>query len=422
VENDRNWAGNYRYSAKELLIPETVEQIQERVAHSRKVKALGSRHSFNSIADCEESLISLEKLNRVIALDPVRRKVTVEAGVRYGDLCIYLHGQGFALHNMASLPHITVAGACATATHGSGDKNGNLATAVHGLEVVRADGEIVEFSRDRQDGLLDGAVVGLGGLGIVTKVTLDLIPAFEMSQTVYENLSLDRLGERMDDVFSGAYSVSLFTNWRQAGFNQVWLKRRAADSAEAVDGAADYHGATPADAHRHPVPGHASENCTEQQGIPGPWHERLPHFRLDFTPSAGKELQSEYFVPREHAYAALCAIDRIRDRISPHLRISEIRTIAGDRLWMSPCCGRDSVAIHFTWQADWEGVRQVLPAMEEQLEPYGARPHWGKLFTMSPGRVKSLYEKLPDFRRLLLECDPGGKFRNDFMNQYIWGE
>jgi xylitol oxidase len=418
MENDRNWAGNYRYSATELHVPDNVEQVQELVARSSRMKVLGTRHSFNGIADCTESLLSLQKLNRVTALDHTRNKVTVEAGIRYGELCQYLHSNGYSLHNLASLPHITVAGAIATATHGSGDRNGNLSTAVHSLELIKADGESVEFSREQHDGVITGAVVGLGGLGVVTKITLDVIPVFQMSQYVYENLPLVHLKEHFDDIFSSAYSISLFTDWKKSMFNQVWLKRRITDQAIAqVE--PEFFGAIRATAHLHPVPGYTAENCSEQMGIPGPWYERLPHFQMDFTPSAGEELQSEYFVPRQDAYHALCAIDQLREYISPLLHVSEIRTIAEDNLWMSPSYKQDSVAIHFTWKADWGAVQQVLPIIEEQLAPFNARPHWGKLFTMSPVRLQSLYEKLPDFQQLLLHCDPQGKFRNAFLNKYI---
>ncbi|WP_248925261.1 FAD-binding protein [Paenibacillus hamazuiensis] len=418
MENNRNWAGNYSYSAKELLVPESVEQVQEIVARSSLIKALGTRHSFNGIADCTGSLLSLQKLNRVINLDVQRNKITVEAGIRYGDLCHYLHGCGYALHNLASLPHISIAGAIATATHGSGDRNGNLASAVHSLEVVKADGEKAVFSREGQDGLFEGAVVGLGGLGVITQITLDVIPTFQMSQHVFENLPLAQLKDHFDDIFSSAYSVSLFTDWKTAGFNQVWQKRIANDYTPAPADS-EFFGAAPAGAHRHPVPGYSAENCSEQLGVPGPWYERLPHFRMDFTPSAGEELQSEYFVPRQKAYDALCAIDRIKDSIAPYLYVSEVRTIAEDRLWMSPCYKQQSVGIHFTWKADWEAVRQILPIIEEQLAPFHARPHWGKLFAMPPAHVQSLYEKLPDFRQLLLQCDPQGKFCNNFLKSYI---
>ncbi|OCT11790.1 FAD-binding protein [Paenibacillus pectinilyticus] len=425
MKNLRNWAGNYTFSASELHVPASVEEIQEIVAHSRQIKVLGTRHSFNGIADSTEKLISLEKLNQVIAIDPVNHRDTVEAGIRYGELCQYLNGYGYAIHNLASLPHITIAGAIATATHGSGDANGNLATIVHSLEMVKADGDVVVLSRDDQGGDFAGAVVGLGGLGIVTKLTLDLVPAFQMTQHVYDNLPLAQLETHFDDIFSSAYSVSLFADWTNASFNQVWVKRKLTDTTvdtTALQAEPEFYGAVLADVPRHPVPGYTGENCSQQLGVPGPWHERLAHFRMDFTPSAGEELQSEYFVSRADAYEALCALDRIREHISPLLFVSEVRTIAEDDLWMSPCYGQKSVAFHFTWKPDWEAVRHVLPLIEKQLEPFHARPHWGKLFTMPPARLAELYQKLPDFQQLLHHYDPQGKFRNAFLHTYIMGD
>ncbi|MDU0205450.1 FAD-binding protein [Paenibacillus sp. MAH-36] len=419
MKNNMNWAGNYRYSATKLHTPVKVEDVQELVARSKQIKVLGTRHSFNSIADCTDSLLSLQNLNRVVTLDTVHNKVTIEAGVRYGELGEYLHKHGYAIHNLASLPHITVAGACATASHGSGDRNGNLASIVDSIEVVQANGELAVFSREQQN--IEGAVVGLGGLGVVTQMTLDVIPAFEISQHVYDNLPFEQLEAHFDDIFSHAYSVSLFTDWKSTNINQVWLKKKVTDSAS-TQVEAEFYGATLADSPRHPVPGHTGENCSEQMGIPGPSHERLPHFRMDFTPSAGEELQSEYFVPREAAYEALCAINAIREQIAPLLYISEVRSVAKDLFWMSPNYKQDSVGIHFTWKPNWEAVKQVLPVIEKQLAPFQARPHWAKLFTMQPAVLKSLYEKLPDFQELLLRYDPQGKFRNDFLNTYVLGE
>ncbi len=416
-ENNRNWAGNHVFSAKQFHEPETVEQIQELVLRSEKLKALGARHSFNDIADSPGALISLKRFDKILGLDRGNRTVTVEAGVRYGELCRWLDSEGFALHNLASLPHISVAGACATGTHGSGDRNGNLATAVSGMEFVTAAGEVVHLSRDHE--YFDGAVVGLGGLGIITKLSLDVSPSFQMQQDVFKNLSLAELEEHFEDLFSSGYSVSLFTDWRNSNFNQVWLKRRISEGV-AVKAERELFGATLAATRLHPIEALSAENCTEQMGIPGPWWERLPHFRMEFTPSSGEELQSEYMLPRQYAVSALHAIDEIREHISPLLQISEIRTIAADDLWMSPCYKRACVAIHFTWKKDWDAVRQVLPLIEEALAQFGARPHWGKLFTMDSIHLQSHYEKLPEFRALLQRYDPQGKFRNAFLDKYIY--
>lgn len=402
-----NWADNYRYEAERVHRPRAVEEVQRLVSIARKVKALGTRHSFNAIADTTEDLISLEHFDKVVGIDRDRMTVTIEGGVTYGGLCRHLNERGYAIHNLASLPHISVAGACATGTHGSGDRNGNLATSVASMEVVTADGSIVEFTRE-----LNGAAVHLGGLGVVVRLTLDIQPAFEMRQEVFENLPLEAATERFDEIMSSGYSVSLFTHWQNLVIDQVWIKR--------IEGGAPLDGAQPADAKRHPIREISPANCTEQMGVPGPWHERLPHFRMDYLPSSGKELQSEYLMPRECAADTLTAVNGLRALLAPILQISEIRTVAADELWMSPSYQRASVAIHFTWRQDWEAVRAALPLLEEALAPFQPRPHWGKLFCLAPECLCAVYPRLADFRDLLETHDPTGKFRNSFLDKAIW--
>ena len=420
IDHPRNWAGNYLYRAMQIHKPETIEQVQELVTRGSKVKALGTRHSFNDIADSPGELISLEHLDKILELDHQRRSVTVEAGVRYGNLARWLHEKGYALHNLASLPHISVAGACATATHGSGDRHGNLATAVSAMEFVTGNGAVVVLSREQEREQFEWAVVGLGGLGVVTRLTLDVSPTFQMQQDVYENFPFNALEEQYDELTANIYSVSLFTDWRSSTINQVWLKRRAPDGIS-VKAEPELFGAKLATSRLHPIAALSAENCTEQLGVCGPWFERLPHFRMEFTPSSGEELQSEYILPRQHAFAAFRVIHELREHIAPLLLISEVRTIAADDLWMSPCYKQACVAIHFTWKQDWEAVRHVLPRIEEGLAPFDARPHWGKLFTMSHARLQTLYEKLPDFQQLIQRYDPEGKFRNAYLDQHIFG-
>nr|WP_233713721.1 FAD-binding protein [Lederbergia citri] len=417
----RNWAGNFQYSTTNWHEPESVEEVQQLVSRLTKLRVIGTGHSFNSIADSNENIVSLQKINKVLSIDREKESVTVQGGIKYGDLCHVLQQHGYALHNLASLPHISVAGACSTATHGSGNSNQNLAAAVRAMDVVTADGNIATFSREKSKEELQGAVVGLGGLGIVLRLTLDVLPSCQLRQDIYENLPLAQLAHDIDTIFSSAYSVSLFTDWQDEMFNQVWLKSKLMDDQTFSLGE-DFYGAKAAKENLHPVPGVGAENCTAQLGVPGDWLDRLPHFRMDFTPSKGQELQSEYIFAREHAYDALCAISEIREQIAPHLLISEVRTIAQDELWMSPSYKQDSVAIHFTWQDKWAEVQQVLPIIEAQLEPFQAKPHWGKLFTTSPAKIQSLYEKMPDFQQLLMKYDPTSKFRNDFLNRYIFNE
>jgi xylitol oxidase len=416
----KNWAGNYQYSTDKLHPARSVEEVQKLVKQHAKIKVLGTRHCFNGIADSTANLLSLAPMDRVVELDAKARTVTVEAGMRYGHLCPYLHDKGFALHNLASLPHICIAGAIATATHGSGDKNGNLATAVAGLEIVTAAGEVLRLSREKDAKIFAGAVVNLGALGVVTKVTLDVQPTFEVRQDVYQDLPLAQLQDHFEEVLSAGYSVSLFTDWQHKRVNEVWLKRRI-DKGTSQEAKPELYGAKRAAKNLHPILDLSAENCTEQMGVPGPWYERLPHFRMGFTPSSGKELQSEYFVPRKNAVEAILAVERLRDEISPHLQISELRTIDADSLWMSTCYQRASLAIHFTWKQDWDSVQKVLPRIEKELAPFKARPHWGKLFTIAPGELQKRYDRLPDFKRLVKEYDPQGKFRNDFLDTNLHG-
>lgn len=414
-----NWSGNLTYGTERLREAASIDEIASVVRGTDKMKVLGTRHCFNTIADSRHNLLSLKPMHQVVALDAAARTVTVEAGVTYGQLCPYLESKGFALHNLASLPHISVAGASSTATHGSGEKNGNLATAVSALEMVTAAGDVVKLSRESHGAEFQGAAVSLGALGVIARVTLDIQPTYRVRQYVYEDMPFAQMKDHFDEIESSGYSVSLFTDWRKRRFTEVWIKSRVGDG-KPFAAPQEFFGARLATRNLHPIAELSAEICTEQMGAPGPWYERLPHFRMGFTPSAGKELQSEYFVPRHDAVDAMLAVERLRDQISPHLLISEIRSVAADDLWMSMCYRQPGVAIHFTWKQDWPAVRQLLPVIERELGPFRPRPHWGKLFTLPPAELRSRYERLPDFVQLASKYDPKGKFRNDFLDTNIF--
>ena len=415
----RNWAGNYQYGTRRITSATSLAQIREFVGTHAHFKVLGTRHCFNGIADSADHLLSLRDMTAVVALDRAARTVTVEAGMSYGQLCPILDREGFALHNLASLPHISIAGACATGTHGSGVDNGNLSTAVSAFEIVTAGRDVLSIARHTDLRLFQASVVNLGALGVVTKVTLDVQPAFTMRQDVYLDMPMAQVRDHFEDVVSAGYSVSLFTDWRKGRVNEVWVKRRV-EPGETSTASRDFYGARPATTNVHPIVELSAEHCTEQMGVAGPWYERLPHFRMGFTPSSGKELQSEYFVARSNAVDAIGAVERLRDHVSPHLMITELRTIAADDLWMSPCYKRPSLAIHFTWKQDWPAVRKVLPMIERELAPFAVRPHWGKLFTIPSTQLQQRYEMSAEFRQLLAEHDPRGKFRNAFLKETLY--
>jgi xylitol oxidase len=416
VQQLANWAGNHVYRAAELHRPATPAQLREIVARAPRLRALGSRHSFSDVGDSAE-LVAMDGLPARVDVDRPAQTVTCSAWLKYGELAEALAAQGVALHNLASLPHISIAGAIATATHGSGDANGNLATAVCAVELVTSDGEVRTVTRGEPD--FDGLVVGLGALGVVTRVSLDVEPAYQVRQRVFEGLSWDALHEHFDEITASGYSVSVFTRWGET-VDQVWIKSRVTDAPEQER--EELFGAVAATVDRHPILGLDAVNCTPQLGVPGPWSDRLPHFRMGFTPSSGEEIQSEFHVPRDDAEGAIRAVHALGETLRPVLLVSEIRTIAADELWMSPQYRQPSVALHFTWTREPETVARVLVALEAALAPFGARPHWGKAFGATATHIAPLYERLPDFARLARRLDPRGAFRNEWLARHVLGE
>jgi alditol oxidase len=429
-----NWAGNVTFGAARIHHPTSLAELQALVVGEQWIRALGTRHSFSDLADSPGSLVSLAGLPALLEVDSAAATAKIAAGLRYADIGAALDKQGWALPNLGSLPHISVAGACATSTHGSGVGNGSLATAVSALEIVTAAGEVVTLGRDTQGALpgasfggasFGGAVVALGALGIVVSVTLDLVPSFSMTQRVFEWLPLETAGDHFAEITGGAYSVSLFTDWSQPRF-QVWFKQLTSepdrpDQPGPPVSEAAWFTARPVDGPRHPIPGLDPVSCTAQMGAPGPWFERLPHFRPDAVPSAGDELQTEYLLPAADAVPALHALASMHDQLHPVLRVCEVRRVAADRLWLSPAFQRDAVALHFTWTPDTRAVMPVVELLEAQLAPFHPRPHWGKIFSLPSARVRGQYPRMADFQRLAGELDPAGKFGNAFTARYLAG-
>ena len=413
-----NWAGNLRYSATDVTQPSTLDELSSLVTSAGSVRAVGTRHSFNDIADSAGIMVNLEKLDGEPVLDRLARTVTVTAGTRYGDLAAFLVQHGYALHNLASLPHISVAGAVATATHGSGNRNGNLATTVAALELMTAAGEILRVDRSSPD--FNGMVVSLGALGIFTRITLDVEPAFEVRQDVFTDVPWTSVEENFDAITSAAYSVSIFSSLAGPAASQVWLKSRT-DTEMPYAGAGAFFGGTAAAEPMHPLPGMSAVNCSQQMGVPGSWSDRLAHFRLAFTPSNGDELQSEYLVERGSALEALGILRGMSADIAPLLQVCEIRTMARDDLWLSSSYGQETVGFHFTWKPLQADVEALLAKMEAALAALKPRPHWGKLFTLERAELQGLYPRFGDFRDLARRLDPERKFANAFLTRKVLG-
>jgi xylitol oxidase len=401
---ERNWAGSYEYAAPEIVTADSVEAVQRIVARGGRVHALGTRHSFTDLPDTTGSLIDVAGLAGDVSIDSDARAVRVAAGTRYGVLATALEESGFALRNMGSLPHISVAGATATGTHGSGDGNPVLSTAVRALRYVGADGEVHEVRRGDAD--FAAVVVGLGAFGVIVEVELDIQPTFRVRQDLYDRLTWDAFLGDVDAVTSAAYSVSVFTRWEPDDVGFVWAKTRLDSDDDPVPG-------TILDARRtvDRSPLGSGENITEV-GTPGPWMLRLPHFRLDREPSYGEEIQSEYFVAREHAAAAISAVRELAPIVRPHLAISELRTAARDDLWLSPASGRDILAIHFTWLRHPDDVARIVPQIEQALAPFDARPHWGKTHGFDAAAIARVHPRIADARAVFERLDPDGRFAN----------
>lgn len=404
----RNWAGTYEYSAPRIVEATSVDDVRRAVATPGPVHALGTRHSFTDLPDTAGTLIDVTGLPAEFALDEQQRTVTLAGGIRYGVLAQWLHERGWALKNMGSLPHINAAGATATGTHGSGNGNQTLSASVRALRYVGADGDVHDLRRGDED--FDALVVGVGAFGIVVEVTLDIVPAFRVRQDIYSGVTWDAALEDLDAVTGAGFSVSVFSLWEPDTFGAVWVKSRLERDDDAVadtllDGVID-PGANPL--------GDLAD-VTELGGVPGPWMLRLPHFRLDGTPSFGDEIQSEYFVARSDAPGALLAVRELADRIAPLLFVTELRTAAADDLWLSPAYGQDVLAIHFTWHNDPVAVRALLPDIEAALAPFGARPHWGKLHLMEREAIERVHPRLADARAVFERLDPDGRFVNDHL-------
>nr|WP_314840650.1 D-arabinono-1,4-lactone oxidase [uncultured Microbacterium sp.] len=413
---ERNWAGNLTYRAARVEHPSSIDELRAQLAEGGPVRMLGSRHCFNDIADTDGVLIALDRLPSTFAVNDARDAVRVSGALRYGDIAPLLEAEGLALANLASLPHISVAGAVATGTHGSGDGIASLASAVSALTIVTPTGETVTLARGDVD--FDGAVVGLGALGAVVELELDVEPTYEVAQHVFEHPSWDSILASFDEVTAIGTSVSIFSTWTRTDLaDQIWVKQRLPEARElARPDLFERLGAEPAEGERHPILGVDPVATTEQQGVAGPWFQRLPHFKLEFTPSAGAEIQTEYLVPRADAVAAIQAVRTLAGQIAPLLLVNEIRTVRADELWLSPAYGIEAVAIHFTWKPDEAAVREFLPTLEAAL-PETARPHWGKVFTLDGAEIRSRYPRFDDFAALAARFDPERRLVNPYLER-----
>ena len=407
---NHNWATNIDFHDAKTLHPQSIEELASIVSSSPNVRVRGTAHCFNTIADTNHTAVVLDAMPKQLTINVVSKTATVSAGLIYSEISELLEAQGWAIHNLASLPHITIGGATATGTHGSGIKNGALHTSIRSVELMRPDGTLHKLTRGVDEEFY-AVIVGLGLTGIAVSFELDIEPTFQIMQTIYGELPLKVFGENIIEILSGAYSVSFFSTWDDDQVCEIWYKSKTTPPAT-------YFGASARTEKAHPIFGEDATAATEQFGQPGPWHLRLPHFKIGQTPSAGKELQSEFFVDSKNAAAAFAAFHAISKDFRHKVLVTEIRSVAADDYWMSPAYGRESVAFHCTWMLDDE-VPHLVSLIEAVLQPFSFRPHVGKVFNVGSYHLRKVLPKFDEFREYVMKTDPGGKFQNDFTRALL---
>lgn len=402
-----NWGGNLVYGSGAIEAPATIEELSE-IIRSGKVRPIGTMHSFSKVVVGEGTLVSAAGLAFEPALDKASSTVKVSAATRFGDLALFLEKNGVALKNMGSLPHISIAGAAATGTHGSGDKNQILSSSLSAYSFLNSKGELVRYQRGDEN--FEACRVGLGAYGLWVSVELDVVPSFQIRQDVYLDIPWEVFYEDPTNLTSAGYSVSLFTKWGEVSIDQVWVKALPGDKA-----GLPIAGISPEKTSRKELAPGVGDNLTQQGGVEGPWLDRLPHFRLDATPSAGNEIQTEYFIQRKNIVGAVKAVNKIAEQINHTLIITEVRTIAQDDAWLSPMNRGDSVALHFTWVNDTPAVDKAVAALEEVLAEFDPIPHWGKVHHFDKSKLEKVHARLGKARAVFDELDPEGVFNTEYL-------
>lgn len=403
-----NWGGNLAFEQAEVVKPKTISELAEMV-RVNKVRPVGTLHSFSPIAKGEGLLMSTANLAIKPELDSDRSVVRFGAAMRFGELALFLEQNGFALRNMGSLPHISVAGAAATGTHGSGDKNQILSSSLTSFSYLNHEGELIKV--EKQDPLFEAFRLGLGAYGIWVEAELSIVPSFQIRQDIFLEIPWSYFLEDPSRLTSAGYSVSLFGKWGTSTISQTWVKSEVEDPRAGVPIAA----IAPEQNSKRELADGVGDNLTEQGGKPGPWLHRLPHFRLDASPSAGNEIQTEYFFTRDKIAHAIEAVHSVAGKINPVLIISEIRSIAQDDAWLSPMRRGDSIALHFTWKNEPELVDIAVQELEKVLAPMEPIPHWGKVHHFTQSDLERAHPMLSKAREQFENADPSGKFSSDYL-------
>ncbi|KAI1700234.1 d-arabinono-1,4-lactone oxidase domain-containing protein [Ditylenchus destructor] len=360
-----NWGNNFRFSTQNIQYPTSVEEVQQIVRNANKLRVVGTRHSFSKIADSPNTMLSTLALKNIIGFDPTVPSITVQAGITYTDLNPFLPNYG------------------------------------------------------PNDPELKAIAVGLGAFGVITQVELEVEPTFNLTNYVFVNMPEQDIYDHFDEIENLGYSVQLFTDFSTPGvWDQVWVWVRSDENSN-VGNMQNLYGATRTHEQVTAIEALPPTYLMEQ-GKEQPWYYGLVDYHLGLSGFDGAEIQSEYFMPYENAIPAIQAVSNFSDLIAPRVYTMLIRTIKGDDLWMSESFNETTVAIHFTWKPNMTAVMEVLPQIEQALLPYGARPHWGKVFAQGPETYLHRYPKLNQWKQLAETLDPTHKFRNKFLEDTVF--
>uniref|UniRef100_A0A915D0Y3 FAD-binding PCMH-type domain-containing protein n=1 Tax=Ditylenchus dipsaci TaxID=166011 RepID=A0A915D0Y3_9BILA len=418
-----NWGGNFNFSTQDIKYPTTTAGVQQLVKECKgKIRPVGTRHSFSEIANTNDTLICLVHMNLILSVDPSVPSVTVQAGITYTDLIPFLQSIGLAIPMMASLGEISIAGAINTAVHGSGAGIGNLATQVLGLQMVLADGSVVQYSKGQNDTELAAATVGLGALGIVTQVTLQAQPTYNLAINVFENMDMSVLDTQLYNITHSGYAINMWSTFGTPGvLDQVWITTKVdSNGVNAYGNVSQLYGAPAATAQSSPIAALPPTYVVPQMGIVGPYYERLTDYDLGLSGQEGQQTQSEYYVDFDDFVPALKALQTLSAEINAVVYVALFRITEKDELWMSPQYKKTTMAIHFSWQPKLDQVMALLPKIEAALAPFNPIPHWGKLYTLKPEQYLPLLPKYPEWREQVELHDPTHKFRNKWLEENIF--
>lgn len=429
-----NWSGTVAWDDCEVLEPTTIGELQSIIAYSPKVRVIGSAHSFTplvrSSGRVKPTLLSLRHIPRTWSLDEKKKTVTVDAATTYSELCHALDKTGFALPNTSSLSHFQIAGAIATATHGSsGSRNGRLtrsglADTVVGLEIVGPDGTIRNVNKGHPQ--FSSSVVSLGMVGVVTRVTLSLVDDYDVIQRVYGKWpptptgTLSAFLSSLPKTIAQFDSFSAFVKWNVDDFGLLigrkQVPRGATDSASTTDPRLI----------TGPIQGFLGQGDFATTGV-GRWCDKMFLWKNNGSPFVSQpELQIAHFVPFRDVERALHATRKVVSTWGDEVLYCELRAVRGDEHLLSPYSADapkpDSFSISHSLDARLgvEKVRQRASELESVLRPYQVRPHWGKLTAMTASDLKEAYGlKLKRFQEVQQQVDPNRKFTNDYLEHLL---